>query len=361
MIIEREQTLGTGGEEQLLTVVQRDEILNPPKSISYSDFISYHRKINNLSGTTRKKDAVLYALKADYSAEFDENPDFEDEVYINDIKRRLQVVQKSGTLTKKTIRSYPGETFEKGDIVDCYGTKWLVTDIDKNAQFATTGIMEQCTHYLKWQDPDTLKIIGKWSIVSSRYSSGVDDGDVVSVGVSQYSIQLPFDDDTKKLKKDMRFLINISGGEPIAYKLTRFDSVTNIDPIDSKGFLYLKVDECQLEPDDNYELMVANYKEPAHTVTSEENGIEFSGKPEIRIGGAAKKFAAVSKESSTDFKWSLEGDGTESYVELAVTEPGCVKLKFIGGDEYKYKTFTLVLTTGAEVYHRIITVVPLVS
>ena len=55
----------------------------------------------------------------------------------------------------------------------------------------------------------------------SKYSSGVKGNSTITIGDNQYGLTLPIDDETKRLKRDMRFPIDLEdAGQPDIYVLT---------------------------------------------------------------------------------------------------------------------------------------------
>lgn len=93
----------------------------------------------------------------------------------------------------------------------------------------------RCNRVIKWQNPKTLEIIERWCLCSKPYTSNINEGNVVSTLNGKYDIQLLYDDETKQVGVDSRFMLDIIGGMPMVYRLTFPDSNTNsirILPVD---------------------------------------------------------------------------------------------------------------------------------
>lgn len=269
--------------------------------------IDYFRKIQGTYGFETKKDAVLAQLQRNVAKHFGDTIDCED-VIIHEQARRLLVIHIANDPYRKQIIAFPGEDLKRGWLVDCYGSKWLITEVDSNRQVYSIGKMQQCNRELIWKNPQTGEILSRWCSAEKPYTANIKDGEVVSVSNREYKVQLPYDSETCLIDIDRRFLLDKINGEPKSYKVTSVDSITN--RYDAKsgyedgsdGFLILNLRQDQYNPVyDNAELMVANYYGYPPT---EENGesappppaadctITCTGAPEIKTGGTAKTFAA---------------------------------------------------------------------
>jgi hypothetical protein len=143
---------------------------------------------------------------------------------------------------------------------------WLCTDANPLHSIQLSGECEECNFLLRWQNPNTFEIVYRWCSVRDPYTSGTDEGKVVSTGGGKYRIKLPHDSETELLRLDRRFLIDISNNEPVPYKLTKFDATSNRYASRDEGFLVILVDQTELIMQDNGDgvdrgdLMVANWK-----------------------------------------------------------------------------------------------------
>ena len=82
--------------------------------------------------------------------------------------------------------------------------------------------MSRCQYLLRWQNSNG-DIIEKWGYSSdqTKYSNGEYGNNVITVGDNQYCILLPIDEDTKQLKRGMRFAVDFEDSdEPDIYKLS---------------------------------------------------------------------------------------------------------------------------------------------
>ena len=99
---------------------------------------------------------------------------------------------------------------------------WLITLVDVDEKTWNRGYMYLCTVPLRWQNLEG-KIIERWVYAEdfTKYSNGVTGNNTITVGDNQYGLTLPVDEETKRLKRDMRFPMDFDDSEqPDIYKLT---------------------------------------------------------------------------------------------------------------------------------------------
>lgn len=127
-----------------------------------------------------------------------------------------------GNTFKKKIKSVHGNKFNLGDYVKWNNQMWLITLVDVDEKTWNRGYMYLCTVPLRWQNLDG-KIIERWVYAEdfTKYSNGVTGNNTITVGDNQYGLTLPVDEETKRLKRDMRFPMDFDDSEqPDIYKLT---------------------------------------------------------------------------------------------------------------------------------------------
>ena len=278
-----------------------------------SDIISRIIKINNAYESSGAKETELFELKRELNRDFKKPLDCEDDTRVNGKAQDLLITETKDPLIKK-IKSRPHESFKIGDIVDCYGYKWLVTELNPNTQVRHSGKMIQCNYTLGFLDVENNEVFYPCCVENyTKYNSGTKvqgSTNQMELGATQFAIKLPFDANTKTLDrtyksgvlkgKNQRLLIDFEADEPKVYEITMPDRVTN------PGLLLLVVTESSdLSEDDNVEKMIANYysrtssvpptpqPEPEQDVFAE---IKYSGDPVLFLGGGYKKFEAIFKD-----------------------------------------------------------------
>lgn len=159
----------------------------------------------------------------------------------------------------KKIESLPSENFHAGQIVKWNNTFWLIENADFDNELYVDGNMTQCNVNLKWQNGNG-EIIERQCVKvnASAYNSGTEGDKVIELGYDQALIKIPFDSDTKMLKRGKRFFIDNDKDSPTVYRLTRPDTTSNV--YNQYGFISLILTEDQFNPEeDDIEHWVCNY------------------------------------------------------------------------------------------------------
>lgn len=179
---------------------------------------------------------------------------------INGDARDVAVIN-TDNLDTKTICSMPGEDIPHGGLVYWCDNYWLITEKNADNEVYAKGTMRQCNHLLKWINTDG-QIITRWCVVEdgTKYLVGEysDNDIIVTRGDTRISVILPRDNETVRLSRKNRFLID-DGASPVvlAYRLTKpFKLGGNYN---NNGVMAFVMTECNTEDSDNMELRIANY------------------------------------------------------------------------------------------------------
>lgn len=184
------------------------------------------------------------------------------QLLINGEERQLAVIR-SDNLDLKNIFTRPGESLPPGGLVEFAGNHWLITEIDADNEVYTVGRMRQCNYLLRWVT-DEDRIVERWCIVEdgTKYLTGeYGDSEYVFVhGDTRISLTLPLDEETIKLNRNDRFLIDdYRSPNVLAYRLTKPFKLGG--SYNGEGVLYFVLQECAVEDTDNLKLHIANYYE----------------------------------------------------------------------------------------------------
>ena len=254
------------------------------------DAFEKNRIINNRYPNLSPQEGIVNELQMDFAAHFMDSPDYESGTMVDGKVQRLLVSSLKDDVYKKKIIAYPGETFVRGSVVDCYGAKWLITQVDTNRKIYTRGIMEQCNRELVWQNPQTREIIRRWCTCEKPYTSNLKSGMKISVSNREYKIQIPYDDETRMIDLDKRFLLEEIGGQPKAYICTSVDVNTDRYEDGMNGFITLNLSQDYYDANtDNAALMVADYLAP----DSEKDVCVFSPLTRTLLQGIPVTFSAT--------------------------------------------------------------------
>jgi hypothetical protein len=215
-------------------------------------------------------------------------------VKINGEERYL-IINKSTKPYYKKIATIPDENFKVGDYVEYGNDMWIITETNSDDEIYVYGYMKQCRFILKWQD-EAGNIIERymWCENATKYSTGEIEQIWIDKSELQYNCEICLDDDTIKLRRDQRFIVNMNG-RSVPLRMTQLDYLSA--NYGNAGALI----QCTLVEDeinkhkDNLELGIADYFEPLDppTPVTKSCKIEYIGNAEIKSGGSKKKFNAV--------------------------------------------------------------------
>ena len=253
------------------------------------DWDLYTKRLNINGSTKRERD--LNKLQNDITSKSVDSLSYKT-VFINNIERHL-MIDKNTKLSTKSIKTLPNEKIDLGNLVVWNDINWLVTEIDLDDEVYTKGTISLCNWLFKWQD-SSGNILTRNSVVlnASQYNSGIDENKTLTLGSNQFMIYLPLDDDTLKLSYDKRVFID--NNYKIPYKITRPDNVST--SYNGNGLICLIMSQDVLSDTDRPDLGLCNYFEPViqPSTTCE---ITYANSPTIYVGGNAKTFTVIFKDS----------------------------------------------------------------
>jgi len=262
------------------------------------DWSTYENALK-VQGDTRR-DRVIYQTKRIVADRARNSPAYKS-VLIDGVVQNV-VITSSTEMFHKKINALPNEHIYSGSIVEWNKRHFIITNTDTEDEIYQRGEMYECNVYLRWQNEkgDVIARYG-YSDDISKFAAGVVNA-ALQQGIQQtYTIQFPLDEETIKIRRDKRFLIDITHDNPAAYIVTNRnitngnDSITpaiyDDDDFDFKDkVLYLTFSQTQLSEKDNTELMIADYFEP----NPEPTGLtcEIIGTPTVKVGGSSRRFSA---------------------------------------------------------------------
>lgn len=262
--------------------------------------------------------------------EFVESPRVFDRHYTN-----------SSTQTVSVIIINDDDTFSQGSILTYDKDNWLCLSVLNYHDQYLKGLFQRCNYKLRWQN-EKGEIIERWVVSqdASSYSSGTDGNKTLQYGNDQIMIYIPCDEESIKVQRDKRFMIDMNTVFPTCYKLTRVDTTSRV--IDGVGYCIWLVTESQLdEQRDNISLMLCDYvttpikPEPMDI-------IQYTGNAQVRCGGVAKKFTANAESEVT---WSLNLlDIQTGYITLTNTGNNQCSIKCSANKALIGTSFRLVAT-----------------
>ena len=302
------------------------------------DWTAYEYRLN-VSGPTGRERNIARGREA-ILRKGEQSPSLK-EVSVNGTEMRL-FVHSTDTPSEKAFNTLPGELVNIGDIFLWNEMHWLVTNIDFDDEVTRKGRIVQCNRQIRWQNPKTGEIVERWCLATKPYTSNIDFGTVVSTSNREYKIQIPYDDETRMVDIDKRFLLETVDNAPKAYTVTSVDTLTNrYEDIDG-GFLIWNLKQGEYNPaTDNAELMIADYVIPGEAPPPPPIGLlpcSISGKSTIRRGMKRTYTATfyladgTTEECSVAAMWTVSPpDGFENavtwqtngnFMELSISDCG---------------------------------------
>lgn len=262
--------------------------------------ISYFKKINNSYMSESKQETELYKINRQINKHFADTTDYHI-VERNGEPFELIIIKNTDLNSdQKKIKSRPGQPFNLGDYILWNGQMWLVVVVDPDDKSHTSGMMYICNTVLRWQNASG-DIVERYCNIAdyTKYSSGVWNNGTLIVGDNQYGCILPIDEETCKLKRDMRFAVDSDMVEtPDIYKLSnRKANIDNYEHFNRGSTLtcILSFTEFNAETDfkvehNGKEVWICDYKEqdsksqieplePTSNITA-----DVIGNQEIKIG-----------------------------------------------------------------------------
>ena len=286
--------------------------------------ISYFQKINNTYGSKSKQEVDLYLLNKHVDDRFADTIDYH-VVKRNGEPFELLIIKDTDNNTfKKKIKSKHSTPFNLGDYIEWNNQIWLVTLLDSNDKTYHSGYMYLCTVPLRWQNAKG-EIVERWAYSEdfTKYSSGISSNNTTTVGDNQYGLTLPIDEETKTLKRDMRFPIDFDDAEePEIYKLTNRKVMLNNNSYFDRGGTMIatmsfnelnkSTDKCVVMPDGR-EVWICNYTEPITPEEDDETTISngsvtgvISGNKNLKVGFKRTYTANLADENGNVIDWTEE-------------------------------------------------------
>lgn len=291
--------------------------------------ITYFQKINNAYKSSSRQETDLFLLNKHVDECFADTIDYH-VVSRNGQPYELIIIRDTeGNTFKKKIRAKHSDPFNLGDYIEWNNQHWLVTLIDSDEKVYHSGYMYLCTVPLRWQNSKG-EIVERWAYSEdyTRYTSGISGNNTITIGDNQYGLTIPIDEETKQLKRDMRFPIDLDDTtEPDIYRLTNRKVNLNNYQYFGRGSnmsLTLSFDafnkdlDKRVKRDDGSEIWIASYI-PSPTTPSNPDlpdetanlSATISGNTSLKIGFERSYSVNFTDQDSTavtdvDFEWKID-------------------------------------------------------
>lgn len=317
--------------------------------------IDYFRAIQGGIGHTNVKDVKVAEVRRQFANDFDSSIGVVYDALRNDIQQDF-IITPTKESNKCSVYTRPDEELNIGDIIMWNKLHWLVIDKDFQNDIYNAGTIVQCNRIIRWQNPITLEIIERWCFCSDPYSSGIDEGNVISVQDVKFKIQIPYDSETIQIMTDKRLMLDVINGKADTYKVISSNRITGKYQDIDGGFIKWIIQSDQSVADrDNLELMICDYIDPGTPPEPPEPSVsnllkcEIIGRSNLRIGGSPRNYTAkfYASDGVTEVKdgispvWKLVTPvGHEVYYKISLSNGNSVSIcaeeyRFLVGDRLK--------------------------
>lgn len=231
--------------------------------------LDYYRKIQGISGVTSYKEAEVRMIKSELAHDFHNSIDCEC-VAVNGASTTLLITKTADYAIKKVVTK-PDESVHLGDIITWCDTDWIIDTIDADDRINTHAKMRRCNVVLRWLDENgATHAYSGFCEDATKYGEGVTSGKTMQVPDFQMKVKIHLDQQSAKINRDMRFLLDASqylslterlGAHPSAFIVTRRNVLTG--NYAGSGYAELTMKECAFSAQDNPTLMIADYYKPS--------------------------------------------------------------------------------------------------
>ena len=274
----------------------------------------YAKQLQHKGMTSR--DRIISREKEALIAQFEKAPSAKNTLVDGELKK--MIVSSTQVLNEKTFVLMPGDTIKIGDIVIWENLHWLVVELDFDNTIAYKGRIAQCNRQIRWQNPVTKDIIERWCLMTKPYTSNVTNGTQISVSNREYKVQIPYDDETKLVDLDKRFMLELINGKPRTYSCTSVDQQTNVYQDLENGFIVWNLSQDEAgRPGDNAELMICDYVEPEENLPSSVKA-SITGMDVLRAGLGEFEYTLDSESDVDVVSWHISvQDEMREYIHMS--------------------------------------------
>ena len=266
---------------------------------------------------------------------------------------QLQSMQRKGLFIRGTVKDGMYVFFEGG--------YWLIIGFPGTNGIYEKATMSLCQFKLRWQNFNG-KIVERWAYTEdfTKYSNGLTGNNTLTIGDNQYGLTLPIDEETKKLKRDMRFPIDFDDSEqPDIYKLTNRKVKLNDNNSSGHGGTMIVTmsfdafnpnDDKKVTMEDGQEVWICNYNNshtplpPTPPVPDETTDLSavISGNVNLKNGYRRTYVVTFTDKDGNDanwqdvdFKWDVENNFEitqntyENKIDLFVDDEDIIDSSFL--------------------------------
>lgn len=307
---------------------------------------NYRRRVRHEGNTLRER--VLNRDRRMINRYAPNNPSYK-EVFINGEAMDL-IINSTENHDRKSFATMPGGHIDRGTILEWNGY-WMVISTDYDEELYQRGIIKKCNYVLRWIN-EKREIIERNCIVSYPYYSSLDTDKLLSVNTTRSMVEIPFDEETKKIRMGDRFFISRNDDHPVPYSVENVNDVADV--FNGFGYITLGLRQTQLDVDeDNTELLICNYKAKDEDATSDARYCAIkSTPPYVVVGYQGTVLSPLFYDGGTLVndvtpKWTINCDFVD---DLTIARSGSNYVISTEENSLLGRSFTISLTDENEEY-----------
>lgn len=195
---------------------------------------------------------------------------------------------------------------------------WLIMTMPSNNKVYEKVVLYLCNYIAKWQDDNGNIIYQPFHVENaSQYNTGEEGDKILTLGYNQLLVYTSLDNNTVYLDRTKRMFIDYNNVNPLPYRITRIDTVSESYG-ESRVICLVFTEDVYNPKTDSIENWLCDYIKPNSPTPIE---ITHTGNPIIRVGGSAKTFTVNTTETVT---WELiTTDMQNKYITMTVTDNKC--------------------------------------
>ena len=175
---------------------------------------------------------------------------------------------------------------------------WLIMTMPSNNKVYEKVVLYLCNYIAKWQDDNGNIIYQPFHVENaSQYNTGEEGDKILTLGYNQLLVYTSLDNNTVYLDRTKRMFIDYNNANPLPYRITRIDTVSESYG-ESRVICLVFTEDVYNPKTDSIENWLCDYF-PISTVT-----ITYSGNPTIRIGGTK----TLKVDTTENVIWSIESE-----------------------------------------------------
>lgn len=249
------------------------------------------------------------------------------DIKINGISERCLVQMPSNPLRElndyRKIHCPIAADVKRGYYVIHENNVWIIDTNVANVDGAYLSTrMSRCQYLLRWQNNEG-EIVERWGYSSdqTKYSNGETGNSIITLGDNQYSLLLPIDEETKLLKRNMRFVMDFEDSDkPDVYRLTnRKVNLNNELYFDRGGTMSITLTFTEFNHDtdkqvrlcDGKKIWICDYKNtnsptpPQPDISNETTDlfVTISGNKNLKVGFSRTYKATIKDIDDNEVDW----------------------------------------------------------